>query len=710
MGQKLEKLSEKDEESLDNSDLSEQTGDTQISEPVEQDDRQHQEDACSALHQNIGGIREINVSNLAGGQPGELAVTPARTDPQTGQPIRPPRMSTSGGWAGGDRQSAARTVGKSKTVLSPKEAREASHQKQRKVAAWTAMEGNQDISESDCNKFDPETKTRDLTASFNTPNEEDFVLLERDETWMPSEAENNVAPSHRSRTTEEKTHIHNDEQLHPPSRVRSGSFRRSSPPVCLNAEVTGSRCQLKGVSHAAHSETSASAKTVAHIRQEPPQDKSKNQGKEEDMSGFVATESCHQNKFAGAVSKRAKAGGAGSHLHSTRRDSGFDKVRNSHPQETPPLQHSGSPSMTLERRDSTSCPPRACDADREIANLKKETEPVCYSAVVTPPPLTHVLPQSSGSNLVSCNSTESMQTEKLRVKGPPPPVPRKPRNPFIKLKTAQLMTSGDVQRRGKDHLRSEERVKRRHTFHFNKDPQSSTPANQDMCLLWDERGTYTLPTNFRRLSADLSPWEQLSLEYMDEQYGDMIDYDYCIRMAQVPQEEEEAQSMDMLQRRMFLERRSRFKYPTSSSVRKNTHPFASTETLPIPDVPNHNQPQSQKCSLPPERVSLRSNSRSNSSLDLTDHSGDVGSYKPVAEIVKAVNQVQKQQVKADGPKAEVRLAEQSSSVKVSQMKNAFDVPKKSKVRPAEVQAPPKKGKTIAQSAQTLLILSFNLES
>ncbi|RVE65797.1 hypothetical protein OJAV_G00119960 [Oryzias javanicus] len=679
MGQKLEKLSEKDEESLDNSDLSEQTGDTQISEPVEQDDRQHQEDACSALHQNIGGIREINVSNLAGGQPGELAVTPARTDPQTGQPIRPPRMNASGGWAGGDRQSAARTVEKSKTVLSPKEAREASHQKQRKAAAWTAMEGNQDVSNSDCNKFDPETKTRDLTGSFNTTNEEDFVLLERDETWMPSETENNVAAGHRKRTTEEKTHIHNDEQLHPPSRGRSGSFRRrSSPPVCLNAEVTGSRCQLKGVSHAAHSETTASAKTAAHIRQEPLQDKSKNQGKEEDLSGLVAAqESSHQNKFAGAVSKRAKAGGAGSHLHSTRRDSSFDKVRNSHPQETPPSQHSDSPSMTLEQRDSTPCPPKTCDADRQIANLKKETEPVCYSAVVTPPPLTHVLPQTSGSDLASCNSTESMQTEKLRVKGPPPPVPRKPRNPFIKLKTAQLMTSNDVQRRGKDHLRSEERVKRRHTFHFNKDPQCSTPANQDMCLLWDERGTYTLPTNFRRLSADLSPWEQVSLEYMDEQYGDMIDYDYCVRMAQVPQEEE-AQNMDMLQRRMFLERRSRFKSPTYSTVRKNTHPFASTETLPIPEVPNQNQPQSRKCSLPSERVSLRANSRSNSSLDLTDHSGDVGSYKPVAEIVKAANQVQKQQVKADGPKAEVRLAEQSSSVKVSQMKNAFDVPKKSK--------------------------------
>ncbi|XP_011480120.3 uncharacterized protein coro1cb isoform X1 [Oryzias latipes] len=716
MGQKLEKLSEKDEESLDNSDVSEQTGDTQLSETVEQDDRQHQEDAWPALHQNIGGIREINFNDLARGQPGELTVTPARTDPQTGQPIRPPGMKTTGGWAGGDRQRAARTVGKSKTVLSPEEARETSHKKQiseKRAAVWTAMEeqGNRDILEFDCSKFDPETKTRDPTVSYNS-NEEDFVLLERDETWMSSEAENDVAASYRKRAAEEKTPNHNDDQLHPPSRGRSGSFRacrRSPPPVCLNrenAEVTGSRCQLKGVSHAgaAHSETTGQGSaekernTATHIRQEPlaTQDKSKNQGKEENMSGFVAAqELCHQNKFAGAVSKRAMAGVVGSHLQSTMRDSSFDKVRNSHPQETPPSAAPDRPSMTLEQRDSTPCPPRACDADRQVANLEKETGPVCHSAVVTPPPLTHVLPQrdtTSGSDLASRNSTESKQTEK-KVKGPPPPVPRKPRNPFIKVKTAQLMT-GDVQRRGKDHLRSEERVKRRHTFHFNKDLQVNPPANQDMCLLWDERGTYTLPTNFRRLSADFSPWEQLSLECMDERYGDMIDYDYCLRIAKVPQEEE-AQNMDMLQRRMFLERRSRFKCSTPSAGKKNTYPFASVETLPTLEVPNHTEPQSQKCSLsgkelPPATVSV--SSRSNSSLDLTDHSGDVGSFKPVAEIVKAANQIQKQQglVRADGPKAEVRLPEQGSSVKVSQMKNAFDVPKKTKVRPAEVQAPPKK--------------------
>ncbi|XP_053267800.1 coronin-1C-A isoform X2 [Pleuronectes platessa] len=47
-------------------------------------------------------------------------------------------------------------------------------------------------------------------------------------------------------------------------------------------------------------------------------------------------------------------------------------------------------------------------------------------------------------------------------------------------------------------------------------------------------------------------------------------------------------------------------------------------------------------------------------------------------------------VKAEGVKAEVRVAEQGPSVKVSQIKNAFDVPKKSKERPQEVQPPPKK--------------------
>ena len=85
------------------------------------------------------------------------------------------------------------------------------------------------------------------------------------------------------------------------------------------------------------------------------------------------------------------------------------------------------------------------------------------------------------------------------------------------------------------------------------------------------------------------------------------------------------------------------------------------------------------------------------------HDSEVGSYKPVSEIVKEANQMQRRpgRVKAEGVKAEVRVAEQGPSVKVSQIKNAFDVPKKSKERPPEVQPPPKKGKDLGLSQQTL---------
>lgn len=281
------------------------------------------------------------------------------------------------------------------------------------------------------------------------------------------------------------------------------------------------------------------------------------------------------------------------------------------------------------------------------------------------------------------------------------------------MKTAQLMST-DVQKRGKDHLRSEERVKRRHTFHFNKDLPFNPPTNQDMCVLLDERGTYAMPTNKRPLSVDLSPWEHLSLGHMDDRYGDMIDFDYCVRMAHLSPEED-LQNLDMLQRRVFLERRSRFKSspppPPPPVAKKLPKIFTSTETLCTPEVSPDNEIQRPKpaCSgkreiyseQPSERVG---NDNRGNRKDIIHYSGDrdagsgseAGSYKPVAEIIKETNQMQRHQtrVKPDIVKAPVRVAEQSPSVKVSQIKNAFDVPKKSKERPQEVQPPPKKGKKV----------------
>ncbi|XP_028273204.1 uncharacterized protein LOC114443413 isoform X1 [Parambassis ranga] len=718
MGQKLERLSEKDEESLDNSDLSEQTLDTQHTEIAEQDDNKDQDDGSFATPPSIGGISGISVRGLAIGHIGELTVTSARTDPQTGQPIRPlgqqgHHVNTRRESRGGDRESVSQTVEESKTLQRLKETRQTPNKKpgsEKKAVACTgttAMEEQGTQKESSC-----------------TPtNEEDFVVLEKDDTWMTSERENTVG--HRIKT--EKPHASdkiNHDSLSQSSRNspqekgnenksrrNSGTAEtvdaraRSSPAASFEmemgqhlAEVTGSRCQLKGGCHAAYSETTGRGKG--------------------------------ESKFAGAVSKRAKAGAT-----STRKEDSqtFDKAASTHPPKAltsesvnPQLQDN--PSFSLEQCDLIPCPPppgnEGCDGKIQVACLKKESELVCFSAVITPPPLTHLLTRKDTTMAAQVDTgvinsqlppdapmrdskDEPMTKEKPKVKGPPPPVPRKPKNPFIKLKTAQLMST-NVQRRCKDNVRSEEKVKRRHTFHFNKDLPCNPPTNQDMCALWDERGTYTIPTNTRPLSVDLSPWDHLSLEHMDEQYGDMIDFDYCMHMAKLSPADE-TQNLDMLQRRVFLERRSRYKSSPPPVAKKTQNTFASTETLHIPEVISDQEIQrpkafcSEKKETHPDLLpdTLRNNHDNYSNLkDLTDrgserdvgNGNEVGSYKPVAEIIKETNQMQRHQarVKPEAAKAQVRATEQSSSVKVSQMKNTFDVQKKTKERPAEVQPSSKK--------------------
>ncbi|XP_015797103.2 uncharacterized protein coro1cb isoform X1 [Nothobranchius furzeri] len=593
-------------------------------------------------------------------------------------------------------------------------------------------QGNQNVSDTK-SKMDPKTQTRGLTTGCNPTNEEDFVLLERDETWMSSDAGTNTAVGH-GKTADTEDPFENCCDNKPPQSSRNTpqdnnnqkqkteeASSKTSPEDCFEremgqrlVEVTGSRCQLKGESHvgAACSETTGRGRAETEQMQTQ-----KNQRQAVD----------HENKFAGAVSKRAKAGAAGSHFSSSKDGQLSDKIFSSHPPQSvsPPSvesQQQDSPSFTREQCDGKHCPPltRARDGKIQVACLKKESELVCFSAIVTPPPLIHLLPNKDttiveATSASSCSNNDLMITEKPKVKGPPPPVPKKPKNPFIKLKTAQLMSS-DVQRRNKDHLRSEERVKRRHTFHFNKDLPCSAPTNQDMCLLWDEGGTYTIPTNVRRLSADISRWDHLSPGRMDDRYGDLVDFEYCMRVAELSPEEEPP-NLDMLQRKVLPDRSFRRKW---SPPPVSTNMLTSTETLHTPEdtldsesemsksVPLEETQQQdslflEKKDIDPgllaERVQMHvSKSTHRNYSHPTDLNRDaargseVGSYKPVAEIVKATNKMQKQQghVKPKVTKSPVRLADQSPSMKVSQMKNTFDVPKKPKERPAEVLIPPKK--------------------
>lgn len=804
MGQKLERPSErleqpseKDEESFENADWSEQTGET---EEMEQDASRDQDSS------SVGGNAQLSGGNPAIGQVGELTLTPARTDPQTGQPIRSVgqqegTLNTRGEWVGGDSKShsIAQTVEESKTVLRLKQTKQTPNSKRGSeskavVCAGTAAmeeQGNGKRSEVGQRKVRPDAQTGSPTVSCDTTNEEDFVVLEEDETLMSSVCENNIVSgdgthadnlqSSQERRVEEDSC---DGRLQQPSgnvpREKKFEETRGTKSVPTDrveahgktlttasferergqrlAEVTGSRCQLKGVSYVAatHTETTGKAERAQTMNEqedmvdeavrltrerevqsnrEPCSEKmnpsikeSDIQDKESHNSGVTAEKNsagmkqCDPGKVAGAVSKKAK------------KEDGqvFQKAADA-PSQKPPCSEmqllQDNLLISLEQCDLIPCPPLlengGNDGKRQVASLKRESELVCFSAVITPPPVTHWLPKGEtslaiqlGTSMVHsqtqqdatpvpCDSKDSsLAKEKPKVKGPPPPVPKKPKNPFIKLKTAQLMSS-DVQRRGKDHLRSEERVKRRHTFDFNKNIPWIAPTNQDMCLLWDERGTYTVPANRRPLSVDLSPWEHDPLRRLDDQYGDMIDYDYCARMAKLSPEED-VQNLDMLQRREFLERRARFKGSPPSVAKKPPKPFASTETVHIPEVIPDNETQRPKPAgrreIHHELQFERTPPHVSSYADVTDYSSrrdaesssEVGSYKPVAEIVKETNQMQRHQarLKTEGAKVPVRVVEQSPSVRVSQMKNAFDVPKKSKERPAEFQSSPKKGKNL----------------
>lgn len=733
MGQKLEKPSEKD------GDQSGRVGGSERPAATEQDENGQEDN---------GSFGELNVSSQATGKTGLHTLQEARTDPQIGQPIRPQGQRDTRREPGGgvrESQSVGGTGGQTQTIPSPEETRPTPTKRRNPENKAAGCGGTVAMEEQGGQKHTG-LAGQGKGARCDPNTEEDFVMLDDgNKTSVSSGGQVNVV--FEARTPVGNPQSHTARRLKEPSRnvpqqyatkatsrggnadvpsAMAGSLEvqgKRSLPIAASegetaqrvAEVTGGRCRLKAASYvgAASSRTSGEAEKEQNLRAASDSVMERQE---------TLVERSPQIKIASADRTGPVS------LPSQDNSQGLSRETESDP---PECLSSG---IVLERCEPLPRPSllgrRDGEIQREIACLKRESELVCCSAVVAPQPLAHWLPErdapevSQGKEMDatsdSCGLKEAVELrEKPRVKGPPPPVPKKPKNPFVKLKTAQLM-SGDVKRRGKDHLRSEERVRRRHTFHFKEDAPWLAARNQDMCTLWDERGAYVAPSGRRPLSVDLSPWEHGSLECMDDQYGDMIDFDYCTRMGKLSPDVE-LQDLDMMQRRIFFERRSRFRSSAPQPppvARKPPNPFASTETLHLPEsVPDNDvlrtNPElcSERREIPPavqsERLSPKADirsSRRNNRENVADcraskdeeSGGEVSSYKPVAEIVKEKNQLQRNRgrVKPDADKAQVRATEQSSSVRVSQMKNAFDVPKKSRERQAEVQSSPKKGKNL----------------
>lgn len=679
--------------------------------------------------QDNSSFGELKVRGQATGQAVLHTLQEARPDPQIGQPIRPQGQRDTRREPGGgvkESQSAGRTDGQTQTLPSPILTRTTATKRWNpETAAMEEQDGQKDVG--------PDSEEKG--GWCNPITEEDYdVWKDSDETNVSCRVEDDE--EFEARTPEGNPLSHTAWQVQAGQRnflqplmnvfqqkstkatSKGGTPRTpSAPSSSLEAqgnksstivgpesetdqgvtEVTGSRCRLKAASYVRAARSRTRGETEKELNPKANSDSVMEKQKTVEQSPQIKVTTVDRS-----LPSQDNSMGLG-------RESG-ECLRSGIALERCELLPR--PSL-LGRRDG--------EVSREIACLKRERELVCHTAVVLLPPLAHSLPERDAPQAsqvkeldASCDSygmKEAVELrEKPRQKGPPPPVPKKPKNPFVKLKTAQLM-SADVQRRGKDNLQCEERVKRRHTFHFNKDAPWLTTRNQDMCLLWNERDTSVAPSGRRPLSVDLSPWEHNSLECMDDQYGDMIDFDYCARVGKLSPDID-LQDLDMMQRRIFFERRSRLRSSSQQPLRrKPPNPIASTETLRIPESrpvvrSERLSPKEEFHISPCENRQNAAESRANKN---EESGGEIGSYKPVADIVKEKNQLQRTQgfAKSDTDRAQHRVTEQSLSVRVSQMKNAFDVPKKPRERQAEVQSSPKKGKTRKrQSSRTVVRKMF----
>lgn len=638
MGQTLEKLPDRDGEPSEDS--PQRAADPGAMEAAGQDESRGQDSGSGGSWGGLGGVLPGHAQDTQIGQPiGRLA----QQDHARGEQ----RGGVRGSW------SFARTAGELKTFLSFGERRQHSNHSQNSESEAVACPGTAAMEEQR-NGRRPEgadAQGGSPAASCDLAGEVGFTGPQGGQT----EGERNLTSGSGTRATAAEHRAPREQGRGKPEAVwpaaAGAEADKSSAAACFEREmgqhldeVTGGRCWLKAGARAgaAHSQTSGGAE----------------QRSRKDL-GQNAPPAARESGFAGAVSRRASAGMAARPEGSpgSRRAAAAPPQVPRSPDPCPPLL--GSPSV---------------DEKSQTASLKSEGELVCFTAVVSPPPLTCRRPDGDGSP-GPCDSGEACAP---RAKGPPPPVPKKPKNPFIKLKTAQL---SEAQRRSKD-LRSEEKIRRRHTFHFNKDAPWMAPKNQDMCSQWDERGPYVAPTGRRPLSVDLSPWERSCL---DDQCGAVIDFDYCERIEKLSPDED-LQNLDMLQRRVFLERRSRFRSAPPPPIATGSLVAIGGARRAAPD--NGFSPAHQ-----PEVRSEVSNHRRHSSGD--GGGSEVDSFKPVAELIKATNQMQKHpsRAKGEGAKAPLQLGEQGPSVKVSQMKSTFDGPKRTNERPAEIQASPKKGKT-----------------
>ncbi|XP_056601511.1 uncharacterized protein coro1cb [Triplophysa dalaica] len=329
------------------------------------------------------------------------------------------------------------------------------------------------------------------------------------------------------------------------------------------------------------------------------------------------------------------------------------------------------------------------DGNAVKASLQQEKEPLHFTAVITPPLQIHTfpdqrakkssdishlyVPQAEIQSMIPDILSTNPQADK-KTKGPPPPVPKKPKNPFKKGCKESASHSIDEPREYSDLLLKNIKMGRRQAALESFEDFKRHPSCLDMlpyCM--------SIETNVPRHC----------LVFYDELVAN--DFDNSKATGEDPLEYE-LKDLSMSQLRPLLERKAKIKGPPPPVPKKPRNPFAETDVENI----TGNMDYSSKCGQPDSENYMDIVDEDESSptmmpnrhshlacrMSSSDSSGseedELSRFRPVAELIRDTNKIQEKVIRHSRTnimEARPDVTVGSQSLQVSQMKTAFDVKK-----------------------------------
>ncbi|XP_067294850.1 coronin-1C-A isoform X2 [Pseudorasbora parva] len=342
----------------------------------------------------------------------------------------------------------------------------------------------------------------------------------------------------------------------------------------------------------------------------------------------------------------------------------------------------------------------------QMASLKREKEPLYFTAVITPPLQIHTFPDQEAKNSTDISHMYVPHTEiqstipdvlptgaqtekKAKIKGPPPPVPKKPKNPFKKAVGRKESASHSIDEPSEylDLLLKNIKMGRRQAALQSAEDFNAHASCLDMLPYYIESPSYVC-MSIEPEAADipryyLAPFDEIVAPDCDN-FIETVD-------------NKELQEMDMSQLRPLLKKKAKTKGPPPPVPKKPQNPFAKRDTEKIQAsketvLENVEHPlrcgrndsksyidieheEESKPTAVPNRYP-RAACRIPSSDSSTSEENEVSRYRPVSELIRDSNKIQEKVIhhsRTNLLEARPDVTVGSQTQKVLQMKTTFDV-------------------------------------